>query len=324
MKQNHDRAVDSLERFDFEGSTQWALVRGRSRVSPVLLLVQAGPGFPMIHEARALEKALHLEDRFRVVYWDQRGTGKSFSPAEGTGRLRVDDLVGDVRAMVGALCARLDVDQVHVVGFSFGGSIAAVAAALRPEMLRSLTLVGPDVDLAEAEQFAYAFALAEAERRGRGRALRALRDIGPPPHMDAKRFLARIKWVTNFGGIDRGATFASLVLANVWRLLASPRYSLGEVARAIRGMSVTQGRLLADLQRFNLLARASHIRVPVAVFQGRHDVAAPPKLTQRYYEGLAAPQGKQLVWFEDSAHMPHVEEPVRFRQALIDFTSAKM
>ena len=321
MKQNGGPAVDSLERFDFEGSTQWALVRGRRWLSPVLLLVQAGPGFPMIHEARALEQALHLEDRFRVVYWDQRGTGKSFSPAEGTGRLRVDDLIGDVHAMVGALRTRLEVEQVHVVGFSFGGSIAAVAAALQPAFLRSLTLVGPDVDLVEAEQFAYAFALAEAERRGHRRALRALRDIGPPPHVDAKRFLARIKWVTNFGGIDRRATFGKLVRAHVWRLFASPHYSLAEVARAIRGMSVTQGRLLADLQRFNLLARASHLRVPVAVFQGRRDVAAPPKLTLRYYEGLAAPQGKELVWFEDSAHMPHVEEPDRFRLALIDFTS---
>jgi pimeloyl-ACP methyl ester carboxylesterase len=148
-----------------------------------------------------------------------------------------------------------------------------------------------------------------------------LRDLGPPPHQGAKRFLARIEWVTNFGGVHRQATFASLVRAHVWRLLASLHYSLGEVARAIRGMSVAQGRLLADLQGFNLLARASHLRVPLAVFQGRHDVAAPPKLTQRYDDGLAAPQGKQLVWFEDSAHMPHVEEPDRFRQALIDFTS---
>src|SRR6266498_3753766 len=70
--------VESVERFEIGGSTQWALVRGRNSRSPVLLLVQAGPGFPIIHEARALEAALHLEDDFRVVYWDQRGSGKSF------------------------------------------------------------------------------------------------------------------------------------------------------------------------------------------------------------------------------------------------------
>jgi len=68
----------SLERFDFPDSTQWALVSDRRPSNPVLLLVQAGPGIPMIHEAQAHKQALGLEEHFRVVYWDQRGTGKSF------------------------------------------------------------------------------------------------------------------------------------------------------------------------------------------------------------------------------------------------------
>jgi pimeloyl-ACP methyl ester carboxylesterase len=38
-------------------------------------------------------------------------------------------------------------------------------------------------------------------------------------------------------------------------------------------------------------------------------------VAERYAELLEAP-GKQLVWFERSAHMPHLEEPGRFRQLL--------
>src|SRR5215475_925577 len=92
-----NREVDTLERFDFGGASQWALVRGRSRSSPVLLFVQQGPGFPMIHEADAIERQLHLEEDFRVVYWDQRGTGKSLR-AMDSGALSLDTLVEDVRA----------------------------------------------------------------------------------------------------------------------------------------------------------------------------------------------------------------------------------
>jgi hypothetical protein len=49
--------------------------------------------------------------------------------------------------------------------------------------------------------------------------------------------------------------------------------------------------------------------------QGRHDRVAPPSAAERYAGLLEAPS-KQLVWFERSAHLPHLEEPGRFRQLL--------
>ena len=40
-------------------------------------------------------------------------------------------------------------------------------------------------------------------------------------------------------------------------------------------------------------------------------------LAERYYEALEAPQGKELVWFEDSAHVTDVEEPEMFDQEML-------
>jgi pimeloyl-ACP methyl ester carboxylesterase len=133
--------------------------------------------------------------------------------------------------------------------------------------------------------------------------------------------MARVRWVTDLGGVKRGATFAALVRANLLRLLTSPHYSLGDAVGAVRGMRLTQERLLADLQGLDLFASAPRIPVPVALFQGRHDAAAPPELTRRYHDGLDAPRGKALVWFEQSAHLPHVEEPERFRRSLLEWTA---
>ncbi len=311
--------VDTLERFEINGLTQWALVRGRSRAHPVLLLVQAGPGLPMIHEADLLQRRLGLEEHFRVVYWDQRGTGKSLPRKPTSGSLQVDDLVADVVAMVRALGERLAVEQVHVAGFSLGGSIAAMAAARDPGHIRSVAAVGVDVDFDESERVAYAFALGEARRRGHRRARRALEAIGEPPHADAKRFLTRVKWVANFGGIDRRQTFAGLAVGNARRLVTSRHYSLRETFAAIRAMTGTQERLLGNLKGFDLWARAGRIDTPITLFHGRHDVAAPPSLAERYFARLEAPR-KALVWFEESAHMPHLEEPTRFREALLRVT----
>jgi pimeloyl-ACP methyl ester carboxylesterase len=40
-------------------------------------------------------------------------------------------------------------------------------------------------------------------------------------------------------------------------------------------------------------------------------------LAERYYEALEAPQGKELVWFEDSAHLTYAEEPEIFDQEML-------
>jgi proline iminopeptidase len=311
---SHNTPIDRLERFDFGGPPQWALVRGQSPTSPVLLMVQASPGLSIINDAQQIQRRLHLEERFRVVYWDQRGTGKSFD-AKDREPIALDTLVGDVRAMVRALCQRLGVAQNDVVAFSFGASLALMACADDTLPVRSLACVGVDVNLLEGERSAYSFALAEAERRGHARALRALRAIGEPPHADGKRFSTRVKWVLNFGGVHHGKTYGGMartLVASLWR---SPHYSVREMIGALRGMGATTERMLPALQGLDMLASPPRVRAPIAVFQGRLDKVVPPTLAAE----LAARLGVGVIWFDDSAHLPHEEEPTRFRAELLRF-----
>src|SRR6476619_8048245 len=70
-------AIDTLEAVQLGGMTQWIRVRATKAANPTLLLMQQGPGLPIINEVRAYERLLGLEQDFTVVYWDQRGTGLS-------------------------------------------------------------------------------------------------------------------------------------------------------------------------------------------------------------------------------------------------------
>ncbi len=49
---------------------------------------------------------------------------------------------------------------------------------------------------------------------------------------------------------------------------------------------------------------------------GRHDVIVSAKLAAAYFDVLKAPQGKQLIWFEESAHRPHHEETEKFLEQM--------
>jgi pimeloyl-ACP methyl ester carboxylesterase len=307
--------IDSLEAFEVGGATHWVLLRGDPRARRVLLIVQQGPGLPLIHEARALERGLQIESEVVVAYWDQRGTGKSAGADPAT--MTLERLVSDVRGMVDALRARLQVDSLDILGFSVGATLAALAIAENPAGVGRLVAVGIDVDFDESERYAYAFACGEAARRGNRRAQRQLQAIGAPPHDTGEKFGTRVKWVVEFGGIHRGLGYFGMLWANVRRLLASPHYSIPEAVRALNAIERTQGLVLPHLKHFDLAKRVSRIDVPIAFFQGRHDVGTPPKVVAAYAEALDAPRGKSFVWFESSAHMPYYEEPARFRAALL-------
>src|SRR5262249_1188993 len=127
--------------------------------------------------------------------------------------------------------------------------------------------------------------------------------------------MTRVKWIANFGGVHTAKTFGAILRGTLAALWASPHYSLREMIGAMRGMSATQARMLPKLVGFDLLSREAKVPVPLAIFQGRRDVAAPPLLSAVLAERL----GAELVEFENSAHMPHDEEPERFRAELLRF-----
>ena len=118
-------------------------------------------------------------------------------------------MVGDTERLLALLCDRFDRPAV-VAGFSMGATIAALAAARRPDLVAALVAVGMDIDGPAAEKSAYQFALATAQARNNRRAIRQLEAIGPPPHLEPRQFATRARWVANFGGVRSGHTYNSM------------------------------------------------------------------------------------------------------------------
>jgi pimeloyl-ACP methyl ester carboxylesterase len=73
-----------------------------------------------------------LGERWRVELVDRRGYGAS---PERTGRVDFDEDAHDLAALLG--------EPAHIVGHSYGGIVCLHAAALRPEGVRSLTVIEP-------------------------------------------------------------------------------------------------------------------------------------------------------------------------------------
>ncbi len=308
-------AIDSLEAIPASDSTQWIRIRGANASNPVLLLIQQGPGLPMINEARRFEHLLGLEQDFTVVYWDQRGCGRSLRGRPGREGISLMRMVADTVSLLEYLRDRFG-GKTCVAGFSFGAALAAFAAAQRPDLVATLVATGMDIDGAAAADGAYQFALRTARQRGNRRATRQLEAIGPPPHLTSKQFGTRVRWATNFGGVTRNQTYATLARGLVASLVRSSDYSAGDVIRTVPGITATQAALLPDLATMDLTRGLPRLDVPVVMVQGRRDQVAPGESAQQYASSLQAPS-KQLIWFENSAHTPHLDEPAKFRDVLL-------
>ncbi len=69
------------------------------------------------------------------------------------------------------------------------------------------------------------------------------------------------------------------------------------------------------LKDWDITPRLGEIRVPTLVLGGRFDEATPA-ITYAVHRGIPH---SQFVIFENSAHMPHIEEAEHFRQVLTGF-----
>jgi L-proline amide hydrolase len=77
----------------------------------------------------------------------------------------------------------------------------------------------------------------------------------------------------------------------------------------------TEFTVVGTIRDFDITDRLSEIEVPVLLVSGEHDEVRP-HLTAAMHERLR--RGERVV-FEDSSHMPHIEEPDRFLAVVRDF-----
>ena len=156
--------VHRLERLNINNSDQWVLVRGKNIDAPLLIHVQAGPGLPMISEANTIEKKLHLESKFLVAYWDQRGCGRSFNKNIPAETIHLTQMTDDLISCTKCLLKKYNKNKAVIVGYSIGATISLMAAAKESNIFSAIFAAGIDLHIAYANQYALEFALSKPLR----------------------------------------------------------------------------------------------------------------------------------------------------------------
>ena len=303
-------SVAEISRMRLGGVDQWVMIRGESIANPPLIVLHGGPGFSDTSFLRHFNAS--LEKSFTVVYWDQRGTGKSFDPAIPRASMTVEQFICDLNELVDAVCTRLGQTKVAILGHSWGSALGVLYAARFPEKVAAYVGCAQIGDWAQGEAASYAFAIDEAQRRGKRKLVEKLRAIGAPPY-SAESLLVERTCVSRL----QGATSPRALWKMGRMMLGARESSVFELPGVVRAFRFSLETMWEEVSQLNLIELVPALQIPVFFFLGRRDRWVPPETSTSYIDALSAPS-KKLVWFEESGHEPFVDEPAKFNALMVE------
>ena len=274
----------------FLGHRTWYRVTGAlDGPKRPLVILHGGPGAS--HDYTDRMKLIASQGR-AVVHYDQLGCGKSTHLKDkGADFWTVQLFLDELDNLLKHLGIR---DGHHVLGQSWGGMLGAEYAVTRPAGLKSLVISDSPASMALWVQ--------EANK---------LRDALPPEvqrtlteHEAAGTTTSDAYMAATKVFYDRHVCRVPMpdCVQRSFALMASQ----STVYHTMNGPS--EFHCIGSLRTWDITPRLHEITTPTLLVSGRHDEATP-LIVGAIHERIA---GSRWVVFEESSHLPHVEEPEAF------------
>jgi proline iminopeptidase len=261
------------------GGNVWYRVVGAGKGTPVLLL-HGGPGIPSDY----LQPLDALGDERPVVFYDQLGCGKSDRP-DDTSLWRVERFVDELATVR----RELGLNQVHLYGHSWGATLAVEYMLTKPEGVESLVLASPLISTPRwiSDQDKYREALPKK----------------------IQEILNRHEKAGTTDSTEYADAAMQFYKRHLCRLDPYPEAIIkaleGEGRPVYRTMwGPSEFHATGNLKEYDLTDRLKEISTPTILTCGFFDEATPE--STRYFQSLIP--GAEMVVFQKSAHVPHLEE----------------
>ena len=266
--------------------------------SPVLLVIHGGPG----GNHNSLLPLERFAPQYRVVFYDQRGTGASDRLGPGAlSRLTLEENVEDLEAVR----QQVGKERVSIIGHSFGGALAIFYAAKYPQHVDRLIVYsgGPENQtIANEKREAHLKKMTEEERnqlRTRIQALQVAAEKNASEDDLDKLFLKVAE-----------VMFPSLYCKR-------PSGGDGEKGRAGFWASQAVNGYIDSFERHAFVNQLKKIDRPVLLTWGRCE----PSPKDRLLYLLDHLPDARMVVFEESGHNAMEEEPDLFFATVAAFLS---
>lgn len=321
------KGIEALESINVGGFNQWLHIRGRNKENPILLFVHGGPGLPQIGWFDAMQRP--WEDFFTVVQWDQRQTGKSYASMAAIGdTLTNERMIQDTEEVICHLRDRFDQEKIFIMGFSYGTYLSMHMVKRHPDWLHAYISLGQSVNVIRSIEIEYELLLGHAKENNDKQLVEKLEAIAPRIDMKDKAgsFLKHSGLIFDeLAKIGKGVRrhmsqkdVMDMITVERW---ISPHLTLRDLLNPVIGDGPALGNpnygFAEEFMDIDLPAEVGRsFDVPIYLFAGAHDWHIPITQQKEWFDSITAPH-KELVLFEESAHLAVHKEPGRFLLALV-------
>lgn len=308
-----DGGISEKIRIDINGVELGMFIRSRDKAHPVLLYLHGGmPDY-------FLDKRYHagLEELFTVVWWEQRGSGMSYSPDIPRETLTEEQLISDTIELTKELRRRFGKERIYLMGHSGGTFIGIQAAARAPELYCAYLGVAQMSFQLKSERVAWEYML-ECFKENGNRKMAGKLEAAPVTMSDGipVAYSAVRDKAMHSLGIGTTRDMHSVITGIFLPSLLCRDYTLREkvhmwLGKSRSGVSIVWN----DMLSMNLAEKVPELRIPVYFLEGIYDYTCSYTEAKSYFEKLRAPL-KGFYTFELSAHSPMFEEPEKMRKIL--------
>jgi pimeloyl-ACP methyl ester carboxylesterase len=300
---------------NINGVQQGMFIKSKDATHPVLLYLHGGlPDYFL-----TTKYPTGLDDYFTVVWWEQRGSGLSYSADLPPEKMTVEQMVSDTLEVTKYLRNRFHQDNIYLMGHSGGTFIAIQAAARAPELYQAYIGVAQMSNQLRSERLAYEYMLAQFKESGNTGMVRRL-EAAPVTMADGTpdAYLAMRDEAMHSLGIGTTHDMNSVITGIVLPSFLSRDYTLTEKinmwrGKARSGVSMLWGTMLAT----DLSQQLPALDLPVYFLEGVYDYTCSYTEARAYFAALKAPL-KGFYTFEHSAHSPMFEEPEKVQKILLE------
>ncbi len=298
---------------NINGVEQGMFIKSKDATHPVLLYLHGGmPDYFLTQRYPT-----GLEDYFTVVWWEQRGSGISYSADIPPETMTLEQMISDTLEVTNYLRHRFGKEKIYLMGHSGGTFIGIQAAARAPELYYAYIGVAQMSYQLKSERLAYEYMLKQFKENGNTRMARKL-EAAPVTMTDGTpdAYLALRDEAMHSLGIGTTHDMNSVITGIFLPSLTSRDYTLIEKVNMWRGKSRSGVSLLWDtMLATDLSKQVPELDIPVYFFEGIYDYTCSYTEAKSYFEKLKAPL-KGFYTFEQSAHSPLFEEPEKMQHIL--------
>lgn len=281
--------------YSINGVKQFVHVISTNPEHPILIYLHGGPGDSALPLVRHFNS--RLSEKYTLIIWEQRGSGKSYYKFSEEEQLTIDDFVADLKILIDTLLMEFGKEQVCLMGHSWGSIIGMKFILSYPELVKYYIGVGQVISAHNMFEESKTYLMSHTDDPAVQERLSSL-DITfrqDTWYSDLMFLMGQLigQGVSLYGKQSYFSLYKYFIF--------SGSYSLADCIRRLKGSKQSIIKLWREVAETDFSSQ-KEFGVPIVLVEGQYDYHVSSGVAFDFYQKVMSP--KRYYCMENTAHFP--------------------